>query len=404
LIIYLIFKVTTPKGLKTSLKESSSKYEVAHWLEELARTTSTFKLAGSTPLPLEQTDKKVAKYLSYRKAHFKTLLTQYINLVGFKIIVAAGLLVIGGLLVINQQMNIGQFVASEIIIILVLASVEKLILSIETIYDVLTAIEKIGTVTDIPLEKDVGNEINFIADEGITIRLKNISYQFQQGNQPVLNNISFELKAGEHLCISGYNGSGKSILLQTIAGLFNSFSGSISFNNIPLKSLSKEYLRSHIGDNLSKEDIFIGSLLDNITLGKPNISFEEVTQIASILNLTSFIESLPNGYQTQLLTEGKNLPKSVRLKLMLARGVIGNPRLLLLDDSFNQLPIEDKHRFINYLFANDKKWTIIAISNDPIIAAQFDRVIVLDNGLLIANDTLNHLRKANWYNNVFQNH
>ena len=119
LIVYLIFKFTTPRGLKTSLKESTYKYEVAHWLEELARANSTFKLAGKTSLPMQRTDEKVSQYLIHRKAHFKTLLLQYINLVGFKMVIAAGLLLIGGLLVINQQMNIGQFVASEIIIILI---------------------------------------------------------------------------------------------------------------------------------------------------------------------------------------------------------------------------------------------------------------------------------------------
>ena len=101
LIVYLIFKITTPRGLKTSLKESTYKYEVAHWLQELTRTNSTFKLAGRTDLPLKKTDEKVAKYLTHRKAHFKTLLLQYINLVGFKMVIAAGLLLIGSFLVIN---------------------------------------------------------------------------------------------------------------------------------------------------------------------------------------------------------------------------------------------------------------------------------------------------------------
>ena len=186
LIVYLIFKFTTPQGLKTSLKESTYKYEVAHWLEELARANSTFKLAGRTDLPMQRTDEKVSQYLTHRKAHFKTLLMQYINLVGFKMVIAAGLLLIGGLLVINQQMNIGQFVASEIIIILVLASVEKLILSMETIYDVLTAIEKVGSITDIPLEKDEGSPIHFEEGEAIAIKARDLSFQFKDKIIPYL--------------------------------------------------------------------------------------------------------------------------------------------------------------------------------------------------------------------------
>lgn len=403
LIVYLIFKFTTPRGLKTSLKESSSKYEVAHWLEELARATSTFKLAGKTPLPLGRTDEKVADYLTYRKAHFKTLLLQYINLVGFKIIITAGLLLIGGLLVIKQQMNIGQFVASEIIILLVLGSVEKLILSMETIYDVLTAIEKIGTVTDIPLEKDSGMNINFEDTEGLAINIKNLSYRFEDANDDLLKDINLTIPAGGSLCISGYNGSGKSLLLQIIAGLYDSFLGTITFNNIPVKSLSKQDLRSYIGDSLSKEDIFKGTLLENISLGKSEISFEEIQHVAAVVGLTSFVESLSQGYDTEMLSEGNNMPKSVRLKIMLTRSIVGNPKLVLLGDNIGQLAPEDKKRFLDYLFSNDKNWTIIAVSNDPKVAQQFENVVVLDQGEIIANNPLAAIKKASCYNDVFQN-
>lgn len=402
IIVYLIFKFTTKKGIKTSLEESTHKYEVAHWLEELARANSTFKLAGRTELPLKKTDEKVSQYLTHRKAHFKTLLLQYINLVGFKMVIAAGLLLIGGLLVINQQMNIGQFVASEIIIILVLASVEKLILSMETIYDVLTAIEKVGSITDIPLEKDVGSPIHFKADEAISIKAKDLSFQFEDSKEKLIDGISLNIKSGEKVCISGYSGSGKSFLLQLIAGLFDSYQGSLSFNNIPISSLSKEDLRSYINDSLAKEDIFKGSIMENITLGKPNISQEQVIELGQVLGLEDFIGKSENGYNTMLLPEGKNLPKSVRLKIMLARSLAGDPKLILIGDSFNHLERAEKQNFINYLINSPNKFTVILVSNDPEIAKLFDQVIVLDNGKLIGNDKLKALKEKPWYNQIFQ--
>jgi ABC-type bacteriocin/lantibiotic exporter with double-glycine peptidase domain len=402
LIVYLIFKLTTPKGLKTSLKESTYKYEVAHWLEELARANSTFKLAGTSPLPLEKTDEKVSKYLTYRKAHFKTLLLQYINLVGFKMIIAAGLLLIGGLLVINQQMNIGQFVASEIIIILVLASVEKLILSMETIYDVLTAIEKVGSITDIPLEKDTGTPIHFKEGESIAINARDLSFQFEDSKEHIINDINLNIKSGETVCISGYSGSGKSFLLQLLSGLFSSYKGSIAFNKTPLSSLCKEDLRDYIGDNLSKEDIFEGTLLENITLGKSNVSLKDAQEIVEILGLDNFIANTEYGFATMLLPEGKNLPKSVRLKIMLARSIVGNPKLVLLEDNFNNLANGDKQRFLNYLLHQDRNWTVIAISNDPETANLFDQVLVLEKGKIIANNQLMALKKEAWFSQIFQ--
>lgn len=401
ILLYLIFKFTTKRGLKTSLDESTYKYEVAHWLEELGRANSTFKLAGKTDLPLQKTDEKVSKYLNHRKAHFKTLLIQYINLVGFKILIAAGLLVIGGLLVINQQMNIGQFVASEIIIILVLASVEKLIVSMETIYDVLTAIEKVGNITDIALENDIGSPINFKEDEAIEINVNKLSFQFENSNKKIINNASFQIKSGQKVCISGFSGSGKSFLLQLIGGLYDSYKGSISFNNIPLSSLSKEHLRSYVNDCLAKEDIFKGTLYENITLGKSNINNQQVKDIVEMLGLNEFINSSDVGYNMNLLPEGKGLPKSVRLKIILARSLVGNPKLILIGDDFNDLGKDDKQRFLDYILALKNTVTVIAISNDPDIAKQFDKVMVLDQGKILAEDNLSNLENNSWFNEIF---
>lgn len=400
LIIYLIFRFTVPQGLKTSLKESTYKYEVAHWLEEIARAMETFKLAGKTPLPLQKTDQAVTGYLNSRKEHFKTLRIQYINLVAFKVIIAAGLLLIGGLLVINQQMNIGQFVASEIIIILILASIEKLIVSVETIYDVLTAIEKIGRITDIPIEHDTEMNIVLSENDGFAINLNKLSYRFDDANEDILKNIQVNIPSGEKLCVSGFNGSGKSLLLQIIAGLYDSFSGSITYDNIPLGNWSKENLRFLIGDILAKEDIFKGTLLENISLGRPNISFEQIQEISAVTGLTESIENLPKGYDTLLVPEGKNLSQSLRQKIMLARSIIGNPKLILLEDNFNQLNAEDKARFLDHLL--DRKCTVIVVSNDPVVAERFDRIIVLDKGELIAEGTIPSFKRKKWYKQVFK--
>lgn len=402
LIVYLIFKYTTPKGLRTSIQESTHKYEVAHWLEEIARSNSTFKLAGRTTLPLEKTDEKVRKYLGSRKAHFKTLLLQFINLVGFKMLIAAGLLIIGGLLVINQQMNIGQFVAAEIIIILVLSSVEKLILSIETIYDMLTAIEKVGSITDLELEKDKGVPINFVENKGVAIGLRDLTYTFPNSNKPVLKNINIELGAGKNLCISGRNGSGKSFMLQLIAGLYESYDGAITFNDIPISSLCKEELRVHIGDNLNKEDIFKGTLYENIALGKTYVQPEEVRDVCNMLGLNTYISSLKYGLETELLPEGKSLPRSIRVKIMLARAIVGNPKLILLEDNFNDLNVSDRNRVVEYLIAKGDASSVIAVSNDPEIAQLFDNVLVLDQGETLAIGEYNSLKGNSWFNEIFQ--
>jgi len=153
LIIYFVFRYTARKGLITSLEESKYKYKIAHWIQEVARAIVSFKLSGNTSLALEKNDDLVHKYLTAREKHFGIIKIQFIKMIGFKAIITAGLLLIGGILVLNQQINIGQFVAAEIIILLVINSVEKLILGLETLYDMLTSIEKLGQVVDLELEE-----------------------------------------------------------------------------------------------------------------------------------------------------------------------------------------------------------------------------------------------------------
>ena len=400
-IVYVIFRFTAPQGLRTSLTESKYKYEVAHWLEEVARAMETFKLAGNSPLPMTKTDEAVSGYLVSRKAHFKTLLIQYVNLVAFKVLVAAGLLLIGGLLVINQQMNIGQFVASEIIILLILNSVEKLILNMETIYDVLTALEKIGYVTDIPLEREDKTMIKLSKANGLKIKAEKLSYGFGKNSDKIIKGVSFSVSPKEKVCLSGESGSGKSLLLQLLAGLFDDFSGTLSYNDIPLGNVSKEDLYSLMGDNLAKEDIFIGTLQENISLGKENITIEQIQQAAVIVGLESFIEKLPEGYNTLLAPEGKNLPKNVRLKIMLARAIVGNPKLILLEDNFNQLHERDKASFLNHLLNNEA--TVIAISNNIDTAAKFNKNVVMQTGTIVYQGKLDEaVSNESWYKTIFQ--
>ncbi len=153
-VAFVIIRYTARDGMKTSMIESDYKYKMAFWLEESARNATTFKLAGVSDFILDKTNEIAEGYVKARKSHFKVLLSQYVTLATFKTFIITGLLVLGSLLVIDQRMNIGQFVASEIVIILIIGSVEKLMLSIETIYDVLTSVEKLDKIGKLDLEQD----------------------------------------------------------------------------------------------------------------------------------------------------------------------------------------------------------------------------------------------------------
>ncbi|MFT5019199.1 MAG: ABC-type bacteriocin/lantibiotic exporter with double-glycine peptidase domain [Polaribacter sp.] len=381
LLVIAIFRLTGKPGLVTSLRESKYKYKVAHWLEELARIGTTFKLAGKTELPLTRLNGEVEKYLDAREEHFKILVQQYSLMVGFKALIAAGLLAIGGILVMQQLMNIGQFVAAEIIILLIMASVEKLVMSMETIYDVITALEKIGQVTDLEIDRAEGIETICENDNrGMTVDLKDVYFTYPDGDKEILCGITEGFKAGESVIISGENGSGKSTLLQIIAGLYDVTKGKLIYNGLPIGNLQLAALRSIIGDCLTQEQLFDGTVIDNITMGREGATFENVKWAVKNLLLEDVISGLPYGYDTVLDPQGKKLPKSTVQKLLLARSIADKPKLLLLEDALEHMDEKERHAIIDFLLGEENDWTLVAVSSSRYFKVKADRAIEMKKG------------------------
>jgi len=393
MLLFLVYRFTGPRGLSTSLKESKYKYEVLYWLEEMARSMSTFKMAGYTPYPLRRTDGLVSKYLDNRAAHFKVLKFQYAVIVAFKVLITFALLALGSYLVIHNEMTIGQFVAAEIVVILVISNVEKLILTMEVIYDVLTALDKLGFMTDLPLEESDGLRFDQInRGKPLHLQIEDLTFKFEDSERSTLNGISLEVKPGERVCIAGSQSSGKSTLLQLVSGIYEDFEGSIAYNGFPLKSLDLCSLRGNIGDYIHEANIFTGSILENITVGNPDIPLEDISGLAEELGIASYIRSLPNGYNTQLLPEGRNIPRTIRTKLILLRAVVTKPKLLLAEDFFKSLESKDRDFIANFITRRDASWTLLAVSSDPVLAAQCDRLLLMENGQIVAEGTWDSLQ------------
>lgn len=401
-ILIAIFRITGPGGLKTSLQESTYKYEVAYWLEEIARAMNTFKLSGGNNFSLNKTDGLVCNYLEARKKHFKILVFQYGNIVAFKTLVTGGLLFLGAYLVINNQINIGQFVAAEIIVILVMNSVEKLILSMETIYDVLTGLEKLGAVTDLPIEAEDGRIFEEIdTGRGIEIKLEKLAFRFHDSDKNTLDNLDLSIEPNERICIAGYNGSGKSTLLQLLAGLYMDFKGSIAYNGFPVRNLNIHSLRQQIGDYSAQEDIFRGTILENITFASPSVEIKEVIDISNRIGLSTYVDKLHDGFDTMLLPEGSNVPQSIRTRIILARCIISKPRMLAVEGFFYGIEQRDREMISDFLTAREHNWTMVTVTDDPILASRCDRVIVMKEGRIVQQGVFEEVLAGPHFNNIF---
>lgn len=391
LILGIILRVTGPKGLKTSYRESDYKYQVVYWLEEVARTLASFKLAGKNNMAIPKTNVLVGNYLEARKEHFKVLLSQYGNILLFKTVVTAGLLILGTFLLIERQINVGQFVASEIIIITIVGSVEKLILSMDTIYDVLTAVEKIGKVTDLPLEEYNTSRLEKLEfSKGISVGMHGLSFTFPNANRPSIRNANLEIKSGEKICIAGDHGSGKTMLLKLISGIYSDYEGNISFNQVPLRNLDVVHLRSYLGDCISQKNLFRGTILDNLTMGNSEVLLEDVMWAINRVGLSDYVKSLPLGLQTEVVPESPQIPSSVSQKMIVARCLAKHPKVLLMDDFFSFWMPTEREEVCDFLTC-DELDTVIAVSGELDYAKNCDRIIIMDEGDLVAVGTPNEI-------------
>lgn len=393
LLVFAIITFTAQKGLTASLKESKHKYRIAHWLEELARTNVTFKLSGESDIPLNRTDSRLGQYLESREVHFGVLVQQYSLMVIFKVLVATGLLAIGGVLVFEQQMNIGQFVGAEIIILIVLSSVEKLIMSMETIYDVLTGLEKMGQLTDMELDKLGG--VSLAKEEnplGLEVVLKNVSFTYPGHHKATLNGLSLNIESGESIMITGYNSSGKSTMLSMISGLYEPQEGNLSFNGLPKGNIDLNELRLAIGNCVDAEQLFEGTLLENISLGRASATFENVKWAANNVGLKEFVNEQEEGFDTTLDPEGRRLPASIIKKIILARSIVHKPKLLLLKDALQYLVQPERNQIIDFLTSKKHGWTLIAISTDHYLAQKCDKIAMISEGTVEHTGSYNQLK------------
>jgi ABC-type bacteriocin/lantibiotic exporter with double-glycine peptidase domain len=381
-LAYILFKFTAEKGLDTSIKESKSKYKVAHWLQEIARSLVSFKLSGKTDHAVEKNDDLVTEYLKYRELHFKVLITQAVHFVGFKVLITAGLLLIGGLLVLSQEMNIGQFVASELIILIIIGAVEKIISGLESFYDMLTALEKLGEVIDKDLEPQKG-EKPFGLGEKFVVEIDRVSYEVPARTQPILDDISLKISGTCSILINGGNGSGKSTLLRLIAGIIDPTKGSIYVNNSNLKGVDLNYYRANIGQSLTEESPFEGTLRNNITFGDKDITDERIYWALKKVGLESFLKKLPNGLETIIFPEGIGLSYTAGKKIVLARAIVRSPKILILKDPLDQFDEDEANEIMDFLTNPDNGWSLVVVSQNPEWRKRCNRLVTLHDGKLI---------------------
>lgn len=371
-LLWLILRTTGYNGLQSSLAESTYKYGLVAWLEEMARLVKSFKFSNAD-LHLVKADEKTGNYLQARTRHYKVLEFQYKILVAFKVSITAAMFIGGVVLLLNQQINIGQFVAAEIIIIIIIASIEKVITNLDSVYDIMTAVEKIGKLTDKPVE--TGGSYQLEASSPIAIDADKLSFRYD--DRLVVSGLNFAIKPGDKVCIKGSAGSGKSTLLKLLTGVYKDFDGQLLVNNIPIANYDLASLRQRMGILFQQENIFHGTLWENLAMGKPGIDKVYINHLGERTGLQHFLASLPAGYDTELDPTGKRLPRNVVQKILLVRALAHKPSLLIMEEPWQGIDGEYR-RSIQELILNAVDTTVIVSTTDDFFSKQCNQVIQLE--------------------------
>jgi len=388
-LLYLVLKFTAPLGLSSSFEESDYKYKVGYWIEEIARNIKTFKLRGKTDLALTKTNDYLSGYLKARSKHFKILQIQYWSFTFFKTAVTAVLLITGSWLFFENKINIGQFIATEIVIIMTITSVEKIITSIDGVYDLMTSLEKASKILDKPIEqinKNTQHSLN-----KIDIEINHLAFKYNDNDKNALSNISLKIKQGEKIAVVGTKGSGKSTLMHLLTGSFTQYDGSIMINDLPYFSYDLNQLRSKIGFYFSESEIFEGTLEENIIVGLSDCDMNEIMRLAERINLKDFIIKNKQGIYQELSTHGKKLSDSIKAKILLTRAFIKKPKIVLLDDFTYVLTKRDKKSITDFLFNSHQPYSIIIKTSDEEIMKKCDRVLFMHEGKIIADGSFDKI-------------
>lgn len=374
IILWAIIFWLGKQAEKTAIQESKTKYTMAAWLENIARNKWLSKFYGASQRVLQNTEHLAQYYLDARISHFKILMLQLISAVSMYALIGTGMLLLGGTLVIQGQINLGQFVAAELIIFGVLSAFVRFVTKLEYFYDLLAALDKLGVLETLPIEVSGEHQSN---EEGYhALQVVDLSYHHRH-QAALVNHLNFKLQRGQSLAIVGALGTGKSTVLELITGLRQPEQGHVSYNGIDLRQLDLDHLRDRIGV-AGKVEWQQGSILENLRLTRTDIKIDVVINVLQVLGLWEDISKLEHGIDTELTDYGSPMSHIQLQRLMLARAIIGAPDLMIIDGLLDGLGQQELDQVLSMLQRYEANWMLVVTTRFKHIAQQFQQVITLD--------------------------
>jgi ATP-binding cassette subfamily B protein len=306
-----------------------------------------------------------------------------------------GVLAYGGLLVIDHRIQVGQLVEFNLYITMlinplrsigqIIAQAQRAVASSERVSEILDASP---VVTDRPLARTLG-------DGPGEVRFESVRFAYGTGDAPILANFDLTVAAGESVAIVGSTGSGKTTTARLIPRFYDVESGRVTLDGIDVRDLKLHDLRKAVAVVFEDTFLFTDTVTANIAFGEPGASFERVQSAAKLAGADAFISELPGGYGTLLGERGFSMSGGQRQRIALARAILADPRVLILDDATSSVDASKEHEIRDALTQVMDKRTTIVIAHRPATIALAQRVVLLDEGRIVATGTHEELSATN---------
>ncbi|CDN15108.1 toxin secretion ABC transporter ATP-binding protein [Richelia intracellularis] len=308
----------------------------------------------------------------------------------------------GAKLVIDKQLTVGQLVAFQMLSGRVTSPLLRLVQLWQNLQQVLLSVERIGDILNVAPEAEAGTGLVLPSLRGEVV-FDQVFFRYRPQTEPVLRGISFHVTPGQFVGIVGRSGSGKSTLSKLLQRLYQIESGRILIDGFDIKSADLASLRQQIGVVLQEDFLFNGSILDNITLGNPDISAEQAVEAARFAVAHDFISELPHGYETNVGERGTALSGGQRQRIALARLFLSSTPILILDEATSALDSETEQQVLQNLQAISRGRTVFLIAHRFAPLKRADKILVMEKGILAERGThLELLSQKGLYWSLYQ--
>ena len=356
-------------GIRSAIDESITKYKTVHWLQDVLSFPSAFKVGGGEALAIDRANELTSAYIQARRRQFRVVLRQSAFAIILQVFASTAVLALGGWLVIQGQLTLGQLVASELVVTVVVGAFAKAGKSLEKFYDVMAGVDKVGHLIDIPV--DARPEVIDVPEHPAAVAWTDLSFQ-RLSSTSFVGKSSFS--TGGSFAIVGDDLDGKSDFAKSLVGLLRPNEGVLRVANLDPATIAGgecHRLSGYAGEN----DVFTGSIRENVDLGRAGIGQTGVRMALEAVQLSEVMLRLNAGLQTPLQTGGHPLTQEQVARLMVARAIVSNPRLLVLDGTLDRVSPTVLESLCDFLLAPNTSWTLVVVTDKPDIAERFEQQI-----------------------------